>query len=112
MGVWWDLSSSFPRSSSSVITFKCVRFLLAQNLCKPAELHMQWVLFGDRRERGEVGGKVKTVRRKRCEVLQRCSSLELKRVEISIHQSIPENLDLSILCLCDGQNFSLQVAGK
>lgn len=107
VGVWWDLSSSFPRSSSSVMTFKCVRFLLAQNFWKPAELHVQWVLFGGRREGGEVGGRVKTVRRKRCEVLQRYSSLELKCVEISISQSIPENLDIFVLCLCEGQNLVL-----
>lgn len=77
VGVWWELSSSFPSRcflealSCSIITFKHVSFLLPQNLWKPDELHMQWVLFGDTREGDEVRSKVKTVRKKGCEVLSR-----------------------------------------
>lgn len=68
---------------------------------------MQLVLFGDTREGDEVGGRVKNVRQKRCEVLQSCC-LELACFEICIPQTILENLDLSILRFCDGQNLVLQ----
>lgn len=80
---------------------------------------MQVVLSGDRREGEEVKGRLKTVRKKRCEVNTQIQvqaelspavviRLELECFEICIPQTILENLDLSILCFCDGQNLVLQ----